>query len=189
MKREELEKLGITEKETIDAILNINSSDIGKAKGDVEAKETELTELKGQLADRDKDIAELSKQTGNSAELQTQLQELQDKYKMETEALTAKVTETKRDSAIELGLIKAGARNVKAAKALLDLEKLELGEDGNLKGLEDQVKALNESDSYLFGTGETTGQFAAGGNPTGSTNQSDVDPMPNVKMNEFRITR
>lgn len=175
MKREELEKLGITEKETIDAILNINSSDIGKAKGDVEAKETELAALNEQLEARDKDIAELSKQTGNSAELQTQLQELQDKYQTETESLTAKVTETKRDSAIELGLIKAGARNVKATKALLDLEKLEISEDGSLKGLEDQVKALNESDSYLFGTGESTGQFTAPGNPTGGATPGEVD--------------
>lgn len=177
MKREELEKLGITEKETIDAILNINSGDIGKAKGDAEAKETELAELKSQVADRDKDIAELSKQTGNSAELQTQLQDLQTKHKTETESLTAKVSETKRDSAIELGLIKAGARNVKATKALLDLEKLEISEDGSLKGLEDQVKALNESDGYLFGTGESTGQITASGNATGATAKVETDAM------------
>lgn len=188
MKREELEKLGITEKETIDAILNINSSDIGKAKGDVEAKETELTELKAQVADRDKDIAELSKQTGNSAELQTQLQELQDKYKTETESLNAKVTETKRNSAIDLALIKAGARNVKAAKALLDLEKVEVSET-EVKGIEEQIKALNESDGYLFGEGETTGNIFNSGNPLGTSAQTGAESAPNLKMNEHRITR
>ena len=55
---------------------------------------------------------------------------------------------------------------MKAAKALLDLDKLEVA-DGAVKGLAEQVKALQESDGYLFG-GETTGQYSGGGNPNGT---------------------
>ena len=175
MKRDFLEKLGITEKETIDAILDENSTDIGKAKGDVEAKDTQITELQQQLAERDKDIEELSKQAGNDAELQSKYQELQDKYRSETETTNNRIAEIKRDSAVELELTKAGAKNIKAAKALLDLDKIEVGDDG-IKGLSDQINAISESDGYLFGTGETTGQFTSGGNPTGgaSTEGSDA---------------
>lgn len=175
MKREFLEKLGIEAKETIDAILDENSSDIGKAKGDVEAKDTQIADLQTQLTERDKDIEDLSKQTGNSAELQTQLQTLQEKYNKETEESNARITELKRDSAVELELTKAGAKNIKAAKALLDFEKIEVGDDG-IKGLTEQITAISETDGYLFGTGETTGQFTSGGNPTGgaSTEGSDA---------------
>ena len=46
-------------------------------------------------------------------------------------------------------LANVGAKNPKAVKALLDLEKISL--DGeNLIGLSDQVKILEESDPYLF---------------------------------------
>lgn len=166
MKRDFLEKLGITEKETIDAILDENSTDIGKAKGDVEAKDTQITELQQQLAERDKDIEELSKQAGNDAELQSKYQELQDKYRSETETINNRIAEIKRDSAVELELTKAGAKNIKAAKALLDLEKLEVTEDGAVRGLDEQITAITSTDAYLFG-GETTGQFASGGNPNG----------------------
>ncbi len=144
MKREELEKLGITEKETIDAILNINSSDIGKAKGVAEAKETELAELRNQLADRDKDIKELSVQTGNSAELQAQLQELQDKYQQ------AQVeNETNRLShAIDLMLLDS-VHDTSIVKGQLDMSKLSL-KDGAVVGLDEQINPLKETKGFLF---------------------------------------
>ena len=165
MKREFLEKYGLA-KEQIDEILNENGNDINKAKAEVETLKTQVEEYKEQLTKRDADIAELSKQTGNSAELQSKLNDLQAKYEADTQALNDKLAETARNSAIELELTKVGAKNVKAAKALLDLDKLEVA-DGEVKGLAEQVKALQESDGYLFG-GETTGQYSGGGNPNGA---------------------
>lgn len=174
MKRDFLEKLGITEKETIDAILDENSSDIGKVKADVEAIETQNKELQTQLEQRNADIEELSKQAGDNADLQTKYQELKTKYEAEAEANTTRFNEIKRDSAIEIALTKAGARNLKAAKALLDLDKIEVNEDG-IKGLDEQITGLTESDDYLFGSGETTGQFANGGNPSGTSSNGGAD--------------
>lgn len=37
-----------------------------------------------------------------------------------------------------------------AVKALLKLDKAELGDDGSIKGLSEQIAALQKSDSYLF---------------------------------------
>lgn len=167
MKRDFLESLGITEKEVIDAILDENSSDIGKVKAEVKVVEDQNKELQQQLSDRNADIEELSKQAGDNSDLQAKYQELQDKYQGETEANSARFDEIKRDSAVELALTKAGARNIKAAKALLNLEEIKVTDDG-IEGLDSQVTALTESDSYLFGTGESTGAFSAGGNPTGT---------------------
>lgn len=175
MKREFLEKYGLA-KEQIDEILNENGNDINKAKADVETLKTQVEEYKEQLTSRDADIAELSKQTGNSVELQAKLNDLQAKYEADTQALNDKVAETTRNSAIELALTKAGAKNIKAAKALLDLDKLEVGEDG-VKGLDEQLTAMQESDGYLFGAGESTGQLTSTGNPTGTTAKTEADAM------------
>lgn len=173
MKREFLEQYGL-EKEQIDAILDENSKDIGKAKGDVEALTTELEDYKTQLAERDADIEALSKQTGNNAELQTKITELQDKYEADTEALSQKVTETKLNSAIELALTKAGARNIKAAKALLDYDNIKVTDEG-IDGLDNQIESISKSDDYLFGSGESTGSIISGGNPTGGAGANDAD--------------
>lgn len=175
MNREFLEKYGL-EKEQVDSILDEHSKGIGKAKGDVDGLTTQVEEYKTQLAERDKDIADLSKQTGDSAEMQTEMSELQAKYEADTKALNDKVAETSRNSAVELALTKAGAKNIKAAKALLDMSQVEVT-DGSVKGLEEQLTAMQESDGYLFGTGESTGQITASGNATGATAKVETDAM------------
>lgn len=65
MKRKFLEDMGL-EKEQVDKILDENSQDIGKAKGDSEkiqkdldAANAEVESLKGQISDRDKQLETL----------------------------------------------------------------------------------------------------------------------------------
>lgn len=89
------------------------------------------------------------------------MKELQDTiidYKEKIETLEAdriaEVNQLKLDQAIERQLNKFSAKNEKAVKALLDLKDVELNEDGSVKGLEDQLTALKESESYLFNVEE-----------------------------------
>ena len=85
---------------------------------------------------------------------------------------TAKI---RTDSAVEIALMKAKAKNPKAARALLDESKIKLDGDKVL-GLDDQLEALKKSDAYLFdaeapaATDPTAGGFTppAGGAPKGS---------------------
>jgi len=70
------------------------------------------------------------------------------------------------DFAIEKALAAAKAKNPKAVKALLDMEKVKL--DGEqLLGLDDQLKAIQQSDPYLFGE---SGKVGSGTNPPGAGN-------------------
>ena len=55
---------------------------------------------------------------------------------------------TRKDSAIQIALVAAKARNVKAVKALLDDSKITLNADGTLSGLD--VKELQKTVPYLF---------------------------------------
>jgi len=54
----------------------------------------------------------------------------------------------RRDSAVNLLLAQSGARNIKAASALLDLSKVKVKEDGSVEGV--NIDALKKSDPYLF---------------------------------------
>lgn len=66
----------------------------------------------------------------------------------------------------------AGAHDSDAAFKLADLSKVSLDESGALKGVDDVLKSLKESRSYLFGQPAATG--SAGGNPPSGTHLPEL---------------
>ena len=124
----------------------------------------EVKELKKQLEDRDRQLKDLEGKAAGNEELKTALQEAQEANKKAAEEWQAKMAQMQLDFAIEKALATAKAKNAKAVKALLDLEKVKL--DGEqLLGLDDQLKAIKESDPYLFGE---PGKVGSGTNPPGA---------------------
>lgn len=85
----------------------------------------------------------------------------------------------KVNNAIDIALMNAGTRNVKATKALLNLDNVKL--DGtNLIGLNDQLEALKKSDAYLFNMTTTvnkSGSSKDGSRPGESDDDIDYDNM------------
>ena len=81
--------------------------------------------------------------------MQNKISELENKNKTQKEEYDKQLLETKKGLLIENSLISSKAKNLKAIKGLLDMDKITL-EDGNIKGLDEQIKSLQESDSYLF---------------------------------------
>ena len=118
MKRKFLEDMGLT-KEQVDSILDENSQDIGKAKGDLDTANQEITSLREQIAT------------------------LQADNKAKDEAHNTEIKQLKIDSAVLTALTGAKAKNNTAVKALLkDLDKAEFAEDGTIKGLAEQIEVL-----------------------------------------------
>ncbi|HCT64276.1 MAG TPA: hypothetical protein DIC60_03235 [Lachnospiraceae bacterium] len=119
--------------------------------------------LDAQIKSKDKDNGDLNKTSGGNEELQRKYDELQEKYTSETEVLNKKISDSQKESAIDLAIFKAKGKNPKAIKALLDMEKITLKADGSLEGLD--LESLKKSDGYLFdietkkgvGTGFTKG--------------------------------
>jgi len=141
MERKFLEDLGL-EKEAIDKIMAENGNDINAQKKLTEAETGKLTTandtIKGlQDAVKKFDGVDVEKLKGDITTLQT---------KYDTD-----LKQTKRDFSLENRLIKEGAVNTKAVKALLDLDKISLDGD-NLIGLDEQLKPLKESEKWAFGT-------------------------------------
>ena len=191
MQRKFLEDLGIKDKETIDKILDENSTDIGKAKGELETVQTQLTEskkevetLKGQVSERDGQLETLKKSTGDVEELKKQIETLQTENKTKDEAHKAEIKKMKIDAAIDAALSSAKAKNNIAVKALLkDLDKAELSEDGSVKGLKEQIDALvkGEDTKFLFDSKKET-KFKGAEPGKGETDEGDDDKVDLSKM-------
>ncbi|MDU0319175.1 phage scaffolding protein [Paenibacillus sp. 3LSP] len=153
MKREQLKELGLSE-EQIGSVMALHGATVNELNSNVAAAEQQVNQYKEQLDANQTELDSLKKAAEGNEELTTQLSDLQEKYDQAKADSESKIAEIKKTSAIELALTQAGARNIKAAKALLDSEKLELTDEG-IKGLDEQLNTLKESDGYLF-EGETT---------------------------------
>lgn len=78
MTREEIKSiLKDISDEQVNSILDLNSRDIGKAKGKSDEQKAEMEALRGQLKERDETIANLEKAQGDTASIQAEL----DRYK------------------------------------------------------------------------------------------------------------
>lgn len=158
MKREELEKLGMT-KEQMDYVMSENGKDINAQKAIIDQKDQQITALtterdglKTQVADRDKDIKDLQKQVGDINELTTKLNDLQSKYDKDTAALNDKLDGQARDHAAEKVFEKVEFTSAYAKKAALAEFKaagLEF-KDGAYVGADDFVKKMQTDNPDAF---------------------------------------
>lgn len=173
MKRDFLRGLGIEDKEIIDKILDENSADIGKAKGDFETVTKQVDELKSQIKDKDKQLEDLENIKKDKEALETKVTQLEEANKTTVTDWESKYTALEKNHAIEGGIRDAKGKNIKAITALLDLEKIKYA-DGKLEGLTEQLETLTKGDDtgFLFGENKPT-------NPTG-TNPNNPPTNPTV---------
>lgn len=151
MKRKFLEDLGI-EKKTIDKIMAENGKDIENAKDDYATVKAELDTANTTIAERDKQLKELRDSAKDNEELTKKITELEQKNKDDVAKHTKELNELKINAAVEKALANYKAKTPRAVKAMLDMEKIKLDKDGNITGIEEQVKAIAEADDtkYLF---------------------------------------
>lgn len=152
MKREFLKNLGIEDKDIIDKILDENSTDIGRAKGELETYKTKVTDLENDIKTKDATIVDLQKKADSVDGLNQKISQLEtDKTNLSNE-LTTKVSQIQKDYAIEGRIRDAKGKNVKAIKALLDMDKITY-ENNELGGIDEQLTNLAsaEDSSMLFG--------------------------------------
>ncbi|KIN80780.1 phage scaffolding protein [Clostridium botulinum] len=101
--------------------------------------------LDEQLKNANTTITDLKKSNKDNGELQTKVTD----YEIKVKDYEKKIQDMQFNYALEGALKGANVRNIKAVKALLNLENVKL--DGeNVLGLSEQIEALQKSDSYLF---------------------------------------
>lgn len=185
MTRKQLEDLGLS-KEQADAIIKINGDDIENAKSvssaELKNMQTEVDDLKGQVKDRDKQLETLKASTGDNEALTKQISDLQ---KANTDAAAAHESEMNKlkiDFAVEKALKSAGAKNLKAVRALLELEDAKFDKEGNVKGLAEQIEKLTSGDDtkFLFNEVQQQNQNTFKGFQPGASGEvkpgAEVDP-------------
>ena len=165
--------LGDTYTEDIDKKI---SAEIGKnfvSKSDFKTKNEAYKGLQEQLAERDKQLEELKKI--DTAGLQEQIEKLQNDNKAAEENYEKQLKDMQFGYSLDAALSGAKVKNLKAVKALLDTEKLAI-DNGKILGLEDQIKALKESDAYLF-EGEKTAPTFSGPTPGVDISKTKNEPL------------
>jgi len=134
-------------------------------KADYDAVVVAKNGLEGQIVQRDNDIKALKEGAKDNKDLQKKYDELQEKYKTDTQNLQKQYQDSRKNSAIDMEIMKAKGKNTKAIKALLDMENITLKEDGTLVGLD--LEGLKKSDGYLFEVEKTHRQGIDGGAGSG----------------------
>lgn len=180
MKKAEFIALGISEELAAKA----EKASLEELKGYVEkSKHDEVVEenktLKTSVSDRDKQLETLKTSAGDNEELKKQIETMKQQNADQEKAHKAELAQLRLDNAIENALNAAGAKNSKAVKALLDVSKVKLGEDGKLSGWDEQIKAIQKSDAYLFNAKQQTFK---GFQPGAS---GDIKPETNVDMSKM----
>lgn len=148
MTRKQLEDLGLGE-EQIKSIMAINGGDIENAKA---TNSTEISSLKAQVAERDKQLETLKSSVGDAEAMKQQIADLQATNDSAKANHESEMNQVKLDYAVENALSSAKAKNSKAVKALLDLSEAKIDKEGNVKGLQEQLNALvsDEGTNFLF---------------------------------------
>lgn len=148
MKREFLKDMKLTD-EQINAIMAENGKDVNGLREQVNSLTGEKNGLQSQLNDRDTQLKDLKGKVKDSDELTAEIDQLQKANKEAKEKYEADLSAQQKSFLVDKALTSAGVRNAKAMNALLDLDSVEV-KDGQLTGLDDQLKALRESDGYMF---------------------------------------
>lgn len=166
MKREFLKELGLTD-EQIDKVMTANGKDIENAKKGVEEKEAELKAKEAEIETLQEQLKKANKQIEDFKDMDIEgikaaADEYKQKYEKAKEEAEKELEKIKFNHAIEKALAGAKARNIKAVKALLDMEGLKFN-DGEIVGLKDQLERIKSENDYLFDSDDGTPEIVLPG--------------------------
>lgn len=180
MKREDLKKLELAD-DVIDKIMVLHGADEQAHQTKVGTLETENAGFKKQITEANTAIEGFKKLDVDG------IKKAADEWKAKAEAAQAEaekqIAGLKFDHALDAALAAAKVKNIKAARALLNLEGLKLGDDGAIvgtdetKGLAKQLEAIKASDDYLFEGEGRAPQIVAGGNGKSILGDPATDAM------------
>lgn len=179
MTKDELKALGLDEA-TAEKVATASKKELEGyvTQADYKALETQNTELTGQIKTRDTQLTKLKNSTGNIEELQKQITNLQTENKTAKADYDSKIKDLKFTAAIKMAIADK-AQDVDLVAGLFDKSKMILGDDGKITGLDEQVKVLQESKSFLFKS-STTPEY----NPNaGNKNNAAKNPFAKDTFN------
>ena len=155
MKKDDLIKLGLDE----DTAAKVEAASTEELKGFIpKTRFDEVNNAKNALQEtvkeRDGQLETLKNSTGDIEGLKKQITELQAANNEKDKAHAAEIKNLRVNTAVDAALSGAKAKNLKAVRALIELDNADLDENGAVKGLDSQIKKLLEAEDtrFLFDT-------------------------------------
>lgn len=163
MKREDLEKLGLT-KEQIDGVCDLNNADVQPLKNDLQKAQDDLKVAQDKVKTTEESLKKFD--GVDAVALNKQISDLNAALKKKDDDHAAELADRDFNDLVKEAITAAKGKNTKAISALLDMDKLK--ESKNQKeDITAALKALSEAEDskMLFGESDTV---IGGGNPIGS---------------------
>lgn len=146
MKKEELQKLGLTE-EQINEVFKMNGLDVNGAKGELENAKKELENYKSQFTSTQAELKKL--QELKPEELSKQVSDLNEKLATQKADFEKQIADRNFNDLLTKSVATAGGREAKAIMPFLDIEALKASknQEADIKTAIETVKSEHD---YLF---------------------------------------
>ncbi|CAH1853307.1 phage scaffolding protein [Convivina praedatoris] len=186
-----LTELGLTD-EQVKGVMKAHGKDVNAVIAQLNDVVAERDGLNGQVSEFTKQLEEAKKAAEKDSEAANQVEQLQQQLKDSQKQAADSLAKTKLGYEVDSALLKAGALNNKAAKALIDMDKVSFGDDGKLIGLNDQLESIKNDNSFLFKATEPEQtkpgvKITPPGNPSNSNNDKpNLSSMSYKERIEFK---
>ena len=146
MKKEELQKLGLTD-EQINEVFKMNGLDVNGAKGELENAKKELENYKAQFTNTQAELKKL--QELKPEELSKQVSDLNEKLASQKADFEKQIADRNFNDLLAKTVTTAGGREAKAIMPFLDIEALKASknQEADIKTAIETVKSEHD---YLF---------------------------------------
>lgn len=145
--------------------------------------EQQRKQLETTVNDYKTQLDTLKTSAGDNEALKQQIADLQEQNRQKDTEHQNELKALKLTNAIKMA-ISSTAQDSDLVAGLVDRNKLILGEDGKVTGLEEQVKALKESKPFLFKQEQQTGKGKKGFFPLGAPKAEPGGEEGHVSMKE-----
>lgn len=146
MKKEELQKLGLTE-EQINEVFKMNGLDVNGAKGELENAKKELEDYKAQFTSTQAELKKL--QELKPEELSKQVSDLNEKLASQKADFEKQIADRNFNDLLAKTVTTAGGREAKAIMPFLDIEALKASKNQEAD-IKTAIEAVKGEHDYLF---------------------------------------
>lgn len=168
MKREDLEKLGLT-KEQVDSVCDLNNEDMQQVKSELQKAQDDLKVAQEKVAVTEE---KLKKFDGVDAEaLNKQIADLKADLEQKDKDHAAQIADRDFNDLLKESILAAKGRNVKAITALLEVDTLKASKNQK-EDVAAALKALSEAEDSKMLFGEPAPAVVGNGNPIGTVTKN-----------------
>ena len=166
MKKEELQKLGLTE-EQINEVFKMNGLDVNGAKGELENAKKELENYKSQFTSTQAELKKL--QELKPEELSKQVSDLNEKLATQKADFEKQIADLLTKS-----VATAGGREAKAIIPFLDVEALKTSQNQETD-IKNAIDAVKQEHDYLFTSTEPVKNPVSSTSSNGDSGSNAID--------------